>query len=44
MSEDGELVVRVAIVENPDAHVTATLNGETLRYDAVREAPPACEA
>jgi hypothetical protein len=43
VGEDGELVVRVAIVEGPDPHVTATLNGETLRYDAVREAPPACE-
>jgi hypothetical protein len=40
---DGELVVRIAIVEGADAHVDATLSGETIRYDPVREAPPACE-
>jgi hypothetical protein len=39
---DGELVVSVDIIEGPDARIEATLNGETVRYDAVREAPAAC--
>ena len=42
VSEDGELVVRIALVPGEDVHAEASLNGKTVRYDAVREPPPAC--
>jgi hypothetical protein len=42
VTEDGELVVRIALVPGEDAHAEASLNGKTIRYDAVREPPPAC--
>jgi hypothetical protein len=41
---DGELVIKIALVEGVDAHVEARLNGETVRYDAARSAPPDCES
>ncbi|MFO7532185.1 MAG: hypothetical protein R6W93_06955 [Candidatus Limnocylindrales bacterium] len=40
---DGELLVSITIETGADAHIEASLNGERVRYDAVREAPPACE-
>ncbi|CAN5816487.1 hypothetical protein BH23CHL8_BH23CHL8_03140 [soil metagenome] len=39
---DGELVVSIDIIEGTDAHIEASLNGETVRYDATREAPAVC--
>jgi hypothetical protein len=39
----GELLVSITIETGADAHVEASLNGERVRYDAVREAPPDCQ-
>jgi hypothetical protein len=36
------LVVSVAIIEGPDAHVDPTANGKKVRYDGVRDEPAAC--
>jgi hypothetical protein len=44
VSPDGELVVIVEFYYGEDAHLEASLGGETVRYDAVREAPPVCES
>ncbi len=40
---DGGLLVSIAIVEAPDAHVDATLDGHTIRYLPAAVAPPPCE-
>jgi hypothetical protein len=40
---DGDLLVSITIETGADAHIEASLNGERVRYDAMREAPPACE-
>jgi hypothetical protein len=44
VSPHGELVVTIEIVTGADAHVEASLAGETVRYDGVRDAPATCEA
>lgn len=44
VGDDGELVVKVAIRSEPEAHVDATANGLTIRYLPATAPPLACPA
>ncbi len=45
VDEDGELVVKVLLVEGPDPHAIAKTGGRPVRYEPQREPPPsACAA